>query len=142
VASPAQPPGSMRSTSPAARRKRVTRPQISPFATSTAVRTSSALLRKGPVVLIFYRGEWCRYCNLYLRTGTDSSTRLTPTLAPYFEAVGNDVAVHNCPGGWVLPAAATFVIGVDGAVPYTNVRGNSTELAEPADVLAVLGSVR
>lgn len=28
----------------------------------------SALLRGGPVVLIFYRGEWCPYCNLQLRT--------------------------------------------------------------------------
>ena len=27
----------------------------------------SALLRGGPVVLIFYRGEWCPYCNLQLR---------------------------------------------------------------------------
>jgi peroxiredoxin len=28
----------------------------------------SALLHQGPVVLIFYRGEWCPYCNLQLRT--------------------------------------------------------------------------
>jgi thiol-disulfide isomerase/thioredoxin len=28
----------------------------------------SPLLRGGPVVLIFYRGEWCPYCNLRLRT--------------------------------------------------------------------------
>ena len=28
----------------------------------------SALLRHGPVVLVFYRGEWCPYCNLQLRT--------------------------------------------------------------------------
>ena len=28
----------------------------------------SSLLRLGPVVLIFYRGEWCPYCNLQLRT--------------------------------------------------------------------------
>jgi peroxiredoxin len=27
----------------------------------------SALLRYGPVVLIFYRGQWCPYCNLQLR---------------------------------------------------------------------------
>src|SRR5262249_39781272 len=25
-------------------------------------------LARGPVVLIFYRGEWCPYCNLMLRT--------------------------------------------------------------------------
>jgi peroxiredoxin len=27
----------------------------------------SALLQQGPVVLTFYRGEWCPYCNLQLR---------------------------------------------------------------------------
>lgn len=28
---------------------------------------SGDLLKKGPVVLVFYRGAWCPYCNLYLR---------------------------------------------------------------------------
>lgn len=28
----------------------------------------SETLKKGPVVLIFYRGAWCPYCNLYLRS--------------------------------------------------------------------------
>ena len=27
----------------------------------------SALLERGPVALVFYRGEWCPYCNLTLR---------------------------------------------------------------------------
>jgi peroxiredoxin len=151
----------------------------------------SALLRKGPVVLIFYRGEWCPYCNLQLRTfqaHLDQIAALGAQLvavspqtpdhslsmaekndlgflvlsdvganvidryglkydvdaetSALFEAVGNDVGAHNGPGGWVLPATATFVIGVDGAVCYANVHGNWTERAEPADVLAVLGSAR
>ena len=151
----------------------------------------SALLRGGPAVLIFYRGEWCPYCNLQLRSfqahldqiaalgaqlvavspqtpdqslsmaekndlgflvlsdvganvidryglkyDVDAETRAL------FEAVGNNVGAHNGPGGWVLPAAATFVIGVDGAVCYANVRGNWTERAEPADVLAALHEPR
>ena len=29
--------------------------------------SSSDLLNKGPIVLVFYRGAWCPYCNLYLR---------------------------------------------------------------------------
>ncbi len=29
-------------------------------------------LRKGPVVLVFYRGAWCPFCNLHLRTLQDS----------------------------------------------------------------------
>ncbi len=28
---------------------------------------SSALLKKGPLVIVFYRGGWCPYCNLQLR---------------------------------------------------------------------------
>ena len=30
--------------------------------------TLSDLLEKGPVVLTFYRGEWCPFCNLQLRS--------------------------------------------------------------------------
>lgn len=37
-----------------------------PDATGTAVALSS-LLARGPVVLAFYRGGWCPYCNLELR---------------------------------------------------------------------------
>jgi len=29
--------------------------------------TLSHLLEQGPVILTFYRGEWCPYCNLELR---------------------------------------------------------------------------
>lgn len=38
-----------------------------PDATGNATRLSE-LLERGPVVLTFYRGEWCPYCNLTLRT--------------------------------------------------------------------------
>jgi peroxiredoxin len=135
----------------------------------------SALLRRGPVVLIFYRGVWCPYCNLELRTFQAHRDQITPlgaqlvAVSPQtpdhslsmadkndlgflvlsdvgakvidryglkyevdaetralFEAVGNDVRAYNGPGSWVLPAGATFVIGVDGAVRYANVRGNWT----------------
>jgi peroxiredoxin len=147
----------------------------------------SALLRRGPVVLIFYRGAWCPYCNLQLRTfqaHVDQILALGAQLVAVspqtpdrslsmadkndleflvlsdvganvidryglkyevdaetralFEAVGNDLGTYNGPGNWVLPAGATFVIGEDGAVRYANVRGNWTERAEPAEVLAVL----
>lgn len=33
-------------------------------------------LKKGPVVLVFYRGAWCPFCNLYLRALTDSLPRI------------------------------------------------------------------
>ncbi len=33
-----------------------------------------SLLKSGPVVLVFYRGEWCPYCNKHLMTFEDSLT--------------------------------------------------------------------
>jgi peroxiredoxin len=32
----------------------------------------SSLLKQGPVVLVFYRGAWCPYCNMHLRVLNDS----------------------------------------------------------------------
>ena len=29
---------------------------------------SSDLIKDGPIVLVFYRGAWCPFCNLYLRS--------------------------------------------------------------------------
>jgi peroxiredoxin len=40
----------------------------------------SALLKKGPVIVVFYRGGWCPYCNLELRA--------FQRLLPKIEAVG------------------------------------------------------
>jgi peroxiredoxin len=37
----------------------------------------SELLRDDPVVLVFYRGEWCPYCNLTLRTWQERLGDLT-----------------------------------------------------------------
>lgn len=150
----------------------------------------SALLREGPVVLIFYRGEWCPYCNLQLRTFQahreqfDAYGARLAAISPQtpdhslsmaernelgfhvlsdvgahvieryglkyevdadtrrlLEAAGSDLGAHNGEAGWVLPAAATFVIASGGDVRYANVRGNWTERAEPTDVLDVLAGI-
>lgn len=37
--------------------------------------TLSALLETGPVVLIWYRGEWCPYCNIYLQDIQDHASK-------------------------------------------------------------------
>ncbi len=42
--------------------------------------TLAALLEKGPVVINFYRGAWCPYCNLELRAQQDA--------LPLFQALG------------------------------------------------------
>lgn len=36
-----------------------------------------SLLTKGPVVLVFYRGQWCPYCNRYLSALQDSLSLIT-----------------------------------------------------------------
>src|SRR3954447_4471509 len=47
-----------------------------PDATGRRVRLSE-LLQDGPVVLSFYRGEWCPYCNLTLHTWQERLSDLT-----------------------------------------------------------------
>jgi peroxiredoxin len=150
----------------------------------------SELLDRGPVVLIFYSGVWCPYCNVQLRT---FQTRLAEfeqhgarpvavslqmpdhslsmaeknelafhvlsdpaatvirryglaytveePLRSLIEATGNDLGAYNGDTGWVLPAPATFVIDRAGRVRYAHVRGEWTERAEPAEVLAVLAGL-
>lgn len=66
----------------------------------------------------------------------DAQTRAT------FGSVGADVGGYNDPSGWVLPAAATFIIGRDGVVGYAGLPGNWCERADPLDVLSVLSELR
>ncbi len=47
---------------------------------------SDTLLKQGNLVVVFYRGSWCPFCNLYLRN-------LQKSLAQIKEAGGNLVAV-------------------------------------------------
>jgi len=60
--------------------------------------TLSTLLRRGPVVVTFYRGEWCPYCNLQLRAYQGllpEITRLGATLlalSPQMDAVSRRTA--------------------------------------------------
>src|ERR1700693_6446887 len=46
-----------------------------PNATGGEVSLSS-LLKKGPVVLSFYRGEWCPFCNLEFRVYQQALTKM------------------------------------------------------------------
>ncbi len=34
-------------------------------------------LKEGPVVVVFYRGQWCQYCNLYMYHLADSLSMIT-----------------------------------------------------------------
>lgn len=47
-------------------------PPISAMASDSAWVHLDSLLRTGPVVVVFYRGHWCPYCNRHLQALQDS----------------------------------------------------------------------
>ena len=58
-------------------------PEFEAFDTNGKLIKLSEELKRGPVVLIFYRGEWCPVCNKYLSNFQDS--------LKYIEATGTTV---------------------------------------------------
>ena len=52
---------------PGRSRKAIARPTFAYQRLKAAASNSTLLLKEGPVVLVFYRGQWCPYCNLELR---------------------------------------------------------------------------
>ena len=161
-----------------------------PDVDGTSVRLS-ALLGHGPVVVVFYRGAWCPYCNLQLRAYQQllpqlkargaSLVAISPQLPdgslstkqkgslefPVLSDVGlvvakafgvaydvpaavqamslgfgNDLAVRNGSGGWMLPIPATYVIARDARIALAHVDADYTVRLEPDAVLAALAQLK
>lgn len=161
-----------------------------PDVDGTSVRLSD-LLGHGPVVVVFYRGAWCPYCNLQLRAyqrllpqlkaSGASLVAISPQLPdgslstrekgslefpvlsdvglvvakafgvayevpPAVQAMslgfGNDLAVKNGTGGWMLPIPATYVIARDARVALAHVDADYTVRLEPDAVLAALAQLK
>lgn len=161
-----------------------------PDVDGTSVRLSE-LLGHGPVVVVFYRGAWCPYCNLQLRAyqrllpqlkaSGASLVAISPQLPdgslstrekgslefpvlsdvglvvakafgvayevpPAVQAMslgfGNDLAVKNGTGGWMLPIPATYVIARDARVALAHVDADYTVRLEPDAVLAALAQLK
>lgn len=161
-----------------------------PDALNRPVRLST-LWAEGPLVLIFYRGGWCPYCNLELRawqqqlpalqrlggqlvavspqtpdnslstaeknelafavlsdsalqasTGFGVAFEMPPELIDLYSRVGNDLAVLNGNGRWVLPVPATYLIDREGRIAFAHVEVDYRERAEPRDVLAALAALQ
>lgn len=153
--------------------------------------SSGELLAKGPMVLVFYRGSWCPFCNLYLRSlqeyvpefeargaslvavsgespdntlTVEQKNALTFTVLsdPGFEtarrfsivyempevvneavlARGFDMAKYYGTGKAELPLSVTYVIDQGGTIRYAFIDPDYKRRAEPADVLAVLDSLK
>jgi peroxiredoxin len=162
-----------------------------PDALGTPVALSN-LLKGGPAVVTFYRGEWCPYCNLQLRAleaalpefrelgaslvaispqAPDHSLSITEKHALTFPVLSdadqtvirayhlqftltgdledlqvnvwhNDPRDHNADHTRSLPVPATFVIDRGGIVRSAFVSADWRMRAEPADIAAVLRSLR
>jgi len=159
-----------------------------PDALNRPVRLST-LWQRGPLVLIFYRGGWCPYCNLELRAWQQHLTTLkhagaqlvavspqtpdnslstaeknalqfpvlsdselgaanafgvafemAPDLIDLYRGAGNDLALLNGNGRWVLPVPATYVIDCGGRIAYAHVDTDYRTRAEPGDVLAAVSA--
>lgn len=63
---------------------------------------------------------------------------MPPELIELYRRGGNDLAVLNGNGRWVLPVPATYVIDRDGRITFAHVEVDYRERAEPSDVLAVM----
>ena len=161
-----------------------------PDATGRLVRLAD-LWQQGPLVLIFYRGGWCPYCNLELlawqqhlgilashgarlvavspqtpngslstaeknelaypvlsdssltaATGFGIAFEMPQALIDLYTKVGNDLAVLNGNGRWVLPLPAAYVIGPDGRIAYAHIEADYRLRAEPADVVAAVAHLQ
>ncbi len=144
-----------------------------------------SMLAQGPVVVTFYRGGWCPYCNIQLReyqqvlpeikamgaqlvaispekpdqslstaeknslefsvlsdAGSKAAAmfgiayELTPSIAPMAPMIKQ----HNAEGT-MLPLSATYVINRDGKIAYAFVNEDYRVRAEPAEIMAALGSL-
>lgn len=144
-------------------------------------------LDRGPVIVTFFRGGWCPYCNLTLkalqysrnhvvahgaeilaisletpRRNRDFAQRLAiefpllsdpdgriaqlfgvlyevpPKLVDAYRKLGIDLPGRQGAHRWLLPLAATYVIGRDAAVRYAFVETDPAERAEPTEIIAAL----
>jgi peroxiredoxin len=151
----------------------------------------SQLITWGPVVLVFYRGGWCPYCNVQLRTYqrilpelTKCGTTLvaispqTPDFTAYtakekaltfpvlsdvgnkvarqyglaygvglqvadtLRGLGIDLSAYNGTSDDELPLTATFLVGSDSVIAWSEVEANFKRRADPADLLAALAQLQ
>ncbi len=89
----------------------------------------SELLEKGPVILVFYRGQWCPICNRHLKVAL-YNTMLVANLP---KAHGDETVI--------LPVPATYLIGKDGLIKYVHFDPDYRKRSDPGEVLAALSGL-
>lgn len=101
------------------------------------------LLRQGPVVVAFYRGQWCPYCNTRLHAYQFGITLSTEgAMRDLHAGVGADLTANNGDPSWRVPVPATYVIRPDGVIAADWIDGDFRHRAEPAEILAALDAMR
>ena len=117
------------------------------------------MLKKGPVVLTWYRGNWWPYCNLQLHdyqkiltkihqagaelvavspTTPDNSLNMAQKNALKFFVLsdaGNETAKKYGIDSLELPLAVTYVVGTDGIIRYAFLSADYRKRAETSVVL-------
>jgi len=131
----------------------------------------SELRRRGPVVLVFYRGHWCPFCRRHLKrlqehlgeirsrgaavVAVSSDERVLarrlsdelgleyPVLSDLDGAVMDAYGVRNRLLGIAggIPHASVFIIDVKGIVRFREVRRNYRRRTAPARLVRVLDEV-
>src|SRR5712692_250690 len=98
-----------------------------PDARGNAVRLSH-LLTQGPVIMTFYRGQWCPYCHLALRAA--------------HKQVCADLPAFNGDNSWELPMAGTFLVDQSGTVRLAFVHPDFTRRLDPSVIIARLNELK
>src|SRR5215472_6182213 len=131
-----------------------------PDARGNAVRLSH-LLRRGPVVMGFYRGQWCPYCHLALRAYQQALPQLeaegatlvaiSPQTPSHSKAlavrtghkrIGANLPAFNGDDSWELPMAGTFLVDRSGIVRLAFVDPDFTRRLDPSIILARLNELK
>ena len=123
--------------------------------------SSKVLLAKGPLVLTFYRGVWCPYCNFDLSALEEArseiearggslvaiSQQTAPNSRKSQRQNGLGFPILGDHGGdlaaqfglrWTLPMPARYVIAQDGRIAYAEVNADYTRRPEPSAIFPVL----
>jgi peroxiredoxin len=163
-----------------------TAPEFSLAATDGRSLALNELLSDGPIVLTFYRGSWCNFCNVALKVWQQALPDFTaigvklfgaapetldvcrtfktaakldyellsdaghvaanayglgfelPALArETLSSFGIDVGALNGNGEWSVPVTATFAIGSDRHIVFSDCGPDYRRRADPKEVLRV-----
>lgn len=100
------------------------------------------LLKDGPVVVVFYRGNWCPYCNLQLRAlqvKLNEFKKLGATLIAISAQVPDKSVSKDKINEIEFPA--TFIIGTDNTIQWNYVNIDYRTRSEPEEIIQALKKI-